>query len=193
MTSVKSLAAWFNIHKCRLAPTGVYLKRFGHQEEDICWWYCGGGRRAAPMRGNLFRHCSWWRDQQKALWNAVGKPRGWTACRHRLVQISELGYIKECNQVVMDFPAATEVGNFPPKWMTARCRCRCRGWLRRGGWRQWNLYPLFFLALFFPLLLVRSMSFSFCLSLNFQMWAGMKGSGEGALPSSRLARRRRGY
>jgi len=39
------------------------------------------------------------------------------------------------------------------------------------------------------------LSFPVCsgLSLSFHLSAGMKGSGGGALPSSRLARRRRGY
>jgi len=39
------------------------------------------------------------------------------------------------------------------------------------------------------------LSFPFCsgLSLSFHLSAGMKGSGGGAPPSSRLARRRRGY
>ena len=44
-----------------------------------------------------------------------------------------------------------------------------------------DLYP-FFSFLFFSVL-----------SLNFHLSAGMKGSGGGAPPSSRLARRRRGY
>jgi hypothetical protein len=34
MTSVKSLATWFYRLKCRHAPTGVYLKRFGHREDN---------------------------------------------------------------------------------------------------------------------------------------------------------------
>ena len=39
------------------------------------------------------------------------------------------------------------------------------------------------------------LSFPFCsgLSLSFHLSAGMKGNGGGAPPSSRLARRRRGY
>jgi hypothetical protein len=35
--------------------------------------------------------------------------------RARHVQISELFSIEECNQAVMDFLAATEVGKFPSK------------------------------------------------------------------------------
>jgi hypothetical protein len=115
MTSVKSLATRFYRLKCGHAPTGVYLKRFGHREDDKCWWCGGGGRMAAQTREHLFRHCSRWRDQQKALWKVVGKVMGWKAgrCRHR--QISELFSIEECDQAVMDFMAATEVGKFPPK------------------------------------------------------------------------------
>jgi len=46
---------------------------------------------------------------------------------------------------------------------------------------------------------ISSLFFSFCLflcfglSFSFHLSAGMKGSGGGAPPSSRLARRRRGY
>jgi hypothetical protein len=41
MTSVKSLAASFYRLKSGHAPPGVYLKRFGHREDDRCWWYGG--------------------------------------------------------------------------------------------------------------------------------------------------------
>jgi len=58
MTSMKSLAARIYRLKSRHAPTGVYLKWFGHREDDICWWCCGGGRTAAQTREHLFRHCS---------------------------------------------------------------------------------------------------------------------------------------
>jgi hypothetical protein len=81
MTSVKSLATRFYRLKCRHAPTGVYLKRLGHREDDKCWWCGGGGRTAAQMREHLFRHCSLWRDQQQALWKAVGKATSWKAGR----------------------------------------------------------------------------------------------------------------
>jgi len=116
MTSVKSLATRFYRLKCGHAPTGVYLQRFGQREDDKFWW-CGGGggRTAAQMREHLFRHCSRWRDQQKALWKAVGKAMGWKEGRCRHVQISELFSVEECDQAVMDFLAATEVRKFPPK------------------------------------------------------------------------------
>jgi len=45
----------------------------------------------------------------------------------------------------------------------------------------------------FPFLVFPSFQFISVLSLNFHMSAGMKGSRGGAPPSSRLARRRRGY
>jgi len=98
--------------KCRHAPTGVYLKRFGHREDDKCWW-CEG--TAAQTREHLFHHCSRWRDQQKALWKAVGMVTGWKAGRCRHVQVSELVSMEECDQAVVDFLAATEVGKFLPK------------------------------------------------------------------------------
>jgi hypothetical protein len=112
MTRVKSLAARFYRLKCGNAPTGVCLKRFGHREDDKCWW-CEG--TVSLTREHLFRHCRRWRDQQKALWKAVRKVTGWTACRCRHVQVSELFSMEECDQAVVYFLAATEVGKFPPK------------------------------------------------------------------------------
>jgi len=93
------------------APTGVYLKRFGHREDDKCWW-CGG--TTAQTRGHLFRHCSRWKEQQE-LWREVGKAMGWKVSRCRNIQISELFSMETCDQAVMDFLAATDVGKFPPK------------------------------------------------------------------------------
>jgi hypothetical protein len=69
----------------------------------------------AQTREHLFRHCSQWRDQQSALWKAVGKAMGWKATRCRHVQVSELFSMEERDQAVVDFLAATEVGKFPPK------------------------------------------------------------------------------
>jgi len=63
----------------------------------------------------LFRHCSWWRDQQSALWKAVRKAKGWKAGRCRHVQVSEQFSMEECDQAVVDFLVATEVGKFLPK------------------------------------------------------------------------------
>jgi hypothetical protein len=110
MTSVKLLAARFYRLLSTHAPTGVYQKRFGHRENDKSWWCGGGGPTAAQTREHLFRHCSWWRDQQKTLWKVLGKVTGWTAGRCRHVQVSELFSWDDCDQTVMDFLAATEVG-----------------------------------------------------------------------------------
>jgi len=67
------------------------------------------------MRLHLFCHCSRWRDQQNMLWKVVGKEKGWKAGRCRHGQVSELFSMEECDQSVVDFLAATEVGKFPPK------------------------------------------------------------------------------
>jgi len=115
MTSVKSLGTRFYRLMSGHAPTGVNLKQFGHREDDKCWWCGGGGRTAAQTWEHLFRHCSRWRDQQKALWKAAGKATGWKAGRCRHVQVSDLFSRDECVQAVVDFLAATEVGKFPPK------------------------------------------------------------------------------
>jgi len=111
-TSVKSLAARFYGLMSGHAPTGVYLKQFGHHDDNTCWW-CGG---TVPQTGeHLFRHCSRWKDPQKTLWKTVGQATGWKVGRCQHVQISELFTIEDCDQAVMDFLVATEVGKFPPK------------------------------------------------------------------------------
>ena len=104
MTSAKSLAATFYRLKSGHAPTGVYLKRFSHQEDAKCWECGGGGSTAAQTREHLFHHCSRWRDQQKAVWKGVGMVTGWKPGRCLCVQTSELFSIHECDQQVMDFP-----------------------------------------------------------------------------------------
>jgi len=44
-----------------------------------------------------------------------GKATGWEVGRFRHVLISELFSTEKCNQVVMDFLAASDIGKFPPK------------------------------------------------------------------------------
>ena len=114
MNSMKPLAARFDRLKCGHAPVGTYLKRFEHQDTDISWWR-GGGSMTAQTREYLFRHCSRWKDQQKTLWKEVGKATRWRAGRCRHVKVSELPSIEKCDQAVMDFLAATDVGKLPPK------------------------------------------------------------------------------
>jgi len=43
----------------------------------------------------------------------VGKATGWKAGRCRYVHVSELFSVEKCDQVVMVFMAATEVGKYP--------------------------------------------------------------------------------
>ena len=66
----------------------------------------------SQTREHLFHHCSRWKDHQKELWKAVGMATGWKAGRCRHVQTSELFSIEQCDESVMDFLAATEVGKF---------------------------------------------------------------------------------
>jgi len=87
MPSVKALAARFYQLKSEHAPTGVYLKPFGHREDDKCWW-CKG--KVAQMREPLFHHCSQWRDQLSTLWKVVGNAKGWKAGRYRHLQVCGL-------------------------------------------------------------------------------------------------------
>ena len=45
----------------------------------------------------------------------MGKATGWKAGRCRHVQMFELFSMEICDQAVMDFLAATDVGMFPPR------------------------------------------------------------------------------
>jgi hypothetical protein len=90
--------------------TIIGLKRFGHREDDKCWW-CGG--TTAQTREHLFCHCSRWKEEQQELWREVGKAMGWKVSRCRNIQISELFSMETCDQAVMDFLAATDIGKFP--------------------------------------------------------------------------------
>jgi len=115
MRSAKSLAARFYKPQALHAPTGVYPKRVANREDDNCWLSGGIERTVTQMREHLVRCCSWWRDQQKMLWKAVGKATGWNAGRCRHVQISEMYSRDECNQAMMYLLGVTEEGKFGPK------------------------------------------------------------------------------
>jgi len=69
----------------------------------------------ARTREDLFGHCSRWKDQQSALWKVLGKAKGWKAGRCRHMQVSELFSIEECDEAVIDFLAAAEVGKLLPR------------------------------------------------------------------------------
>jgi hypothetical protein len=112
MTRVMLLLARFYRLMCGHPPAGVYLKRFGYRDEHNCWW-CGS--TLSETWKHLFRHCNQWRDLQKELWKAVGEATGWKAGRCRLVQISELLSLDQCDQAVLDFLAAIEIGKSPPR------------------------------------------------------------------------------
>ena len=111
MASAKSLATRFYQLKCGHAPTGAYLKRFGHLEDDKYWW-CG--EMVTQTREHLLRHCSRWKYQQQERWKKVGKVSGWKAGRCRRAQASELFSMEICDKAVMDFLAATNVEKFLP-------------------------------------------------------------------------------
>ena len=64
MTSIKPLAAMFYRLKPGHAPTGVYLKRFGHRDDNK-FRLCGG--TSYQTREHLFCHCSRWRVHQREL------------------------------------------------------------------------------------------------------------------------------
>jgi hypothetical protein len=115
MNSVKPLAARFYQLKSEYAPAETYLKRFGRQDDDKCWWCSGGGQTVAQTREHLFHHCSRWRDQQRTLGKKVGKAMGGRVGRCRHVQGSELLSVEKWDKTVMDFLAAPDVRNFPPK------------------------------------------------------------------------------
>jgi hypothetical protein len=45
----------------------------------------------------------------------VGKATGLKVGRCQQIQMSELFFMEKCDQMVMDFLAATDIGKFPPK------------------------------------------------------------------------------
>jgi hypothetical protein len=53
--------------------------------------------------------------EQQELWRKVRKAMGWKVGRCRNIQISELSSMETCDQAVMDFLAATDIGKFLPK------------------------------------------------------------------------------
>jgi len=82
----------------------------------------------------------------------------------------------------MDFLAATDSsGSFRPNEVAVWSGLRA--WGSGAALAAMGLYHSFLL----------SFLLAFCPSLIFHLSAGTKGSGGGAPPSSRLARRRRGY
>jgi len=81
MNSVKPLAVRLYLQKSGYAPVEMYLKLFGHRDDEKCWWCGGRGRTVAQTREDLFRHCSRLRDQQRTLLKMVGKAIGWSAGR----------------------------------------------------------------------------------------------------------------
>jgi len=123
MTSMKSLAPRFYTLKIGHALIGAYLKQVGHQADPICW-SCRGG--AVQTWVNHFCHCSRWLDRQKTLWKTVGKATDWKAGRCRHVQFSEPIYLEICDEVVMDFLAATDVGKVPSRQTEERGQEECR-------------------------------------------------------------------
>jgi hypothetical protein len=112
MTDIKALSASFYWLKSGHWATGLYLKWLGHQDDDKFWWCVV---IESLTREHHFHHCRRMNHPEKELWKAVGKATGWKAGRCRCVLISELFSIELCDQAVMDFLAATEVGRFPPK------------------------------------------------------------------------------
>jgi len=191
MNSVKPLTARFYRLKSGHAPVGMYLKRFGHRDDNKCWW-CSRRSRTAQTLEHLFRHCSRWKDQQKTLWKQVGKATGWRAGRCRHVKVSRLLSIEKCDQAVMDFLAATDVGKFPPKTSqeqepagNRRRRSKSRRATGGGGVRAGGL------SLISSLFLCMLYICHFWM-LSFFCQKGTTGSRSGAPPSSRPALRRRG-
>jgi hypothetical protein len=67
------------------------------------------------MRKHCIRHCNQWIVQYAEPWKAVRKAMGWKAGRCRHVQICGLLSIEGCDQAVMVFLAATDVGKVPAK------------------------------------------------------------------------------
>jgi len=66
----------------------------------------------AQTREHLLHHCSSWKHQQQQLWKEGGKATGWKAGRCRRARVLQLFSMETCDQAVMDFLVATDVGKF---------------------------------------------------------------------------------
>jgi hypothetical protein len=181
MTSIQRLDARFYPLKSGHPPTEIYLKWCCHHDDDKCWW-CGG--TVFQMREHLFCHCSLLRVHLGELWKAVRKATGWRVGRYRHVLNSEHFSITQCDPLVMDLLAASEVGRFLPNWSSGMEQAQGLGLSSGIGGRR--VIP-FLLSCF------DSIRLTFCLSLICRLSTQTKGSAGGAPPSCRLARRRRGY
>jgi hypothetical protein len=101
------------------------------------------------------------------LWKAVREATGWKAGRCQYVQVSDLFSMEKCDQAVMDFLAATNIGKFQPKRVKEEVQ---------------QSFFLFFSFVFINYLLT---------FIYFLLSKWTTGSRSGAWPSSRLARRQR--
>lgn len=102
----------------------------------------------------------------------------WKVGRCQDVQLSELFYIKECDQAVMNFLVATEVGKFLHKWMTVwyYVGVKANSGMRGGGSGIYIRSVLLLLScaflFFFSILFYLSI-----LNFHFHLSVGMQGCG----------------
>jgi len=98
MNSVKPLAARFYRLKSGHAPVSTYLKRFGHRDDDKCWWCGGGSQCSQPSRPSEISPGR--TDGAKAVLLRPSSRR--TECRPLSTVIERLLYIFRLNLIKPD-------------------------------------------------------------------------------------------
>jgi len=103
----KRIAARFYQLKTGHALTATHLKWIKLREDDQCWWCC----RSRQTREHLFKHCTRWRAQQKAMWAKVEKD---TKRGKRRWKMAELFADERCSEAILEFLRTTDVGRKVP-------------------------------------------------------------------------------
>jgi len=105
--SNKRLASRFYQAKTWHCLTGQYLHWTKNRTTPQCWWR----RYQIQTREHLFRVCLEWKGQQKILWAEVWKEIGKWKSRWKIRNPLADG---RCNQAVLGFLSATDVGRRVP-------------------------------------------------------------------------------
>ena len=105
--AAKRIAARFYQLKTGHALTATHLKWIKLREDDQCWWCC----RLGQTWEHLFKHCTRWRAQQKAMWAKVEKDT--KRAKHKWM-MAELFADERCSEAVLEFLRTADVGRKAP-------------------------------------------------------------------------------
>jgi len=100
-------ARFYQLKSGRVRPYGYSPEVDQLREDDQCWWCC----RLGQAWEHLFKHCTRWRAQQKAMWAKVEKD---TQRGKRKWKMAELFADERCNEAILEFLQTTGVGRNVP-------------------------------------------------------------------------------